>query len=160
MSEVGGLVAVRILGLPVPLRERSTQHGDELVREMTLIAAQDADAASAHVPHRLVGLAADVHNTYGMFTEHADAQMDAAAEAGIPVIEEIVYHVPAEVAAVCEHILAVIAEVDEYCRDGQYLLALATPADVRDYQQWILGEFIRQVRGEQPRSWSEFCDEA
>ena len=156
MTEPDGLVEVRLLGLPVPLRERSTQHGEELVREMTLMVAQQRDAGSPTIPQRLVGLAADVRSTYGMFTQHANTQMDAAAEAGIAVIEEIVYHVPAHVAATCEHILAVISEVDEYCREGRYLLALATPPDVWDYQQWILGEFIGQVRGGQPTSWLDF----
>ena len=73
------------------------------------------------------------------------------------MIDELVYHVPAHVAATCEHILAVISEVDDYCREGRYLLALATPPDVWDYQRWILWEFIRQVHGEQPTSWLDFC---
>ena len=83
MTESDGLVEVRILGLPVPLRERSNQHGEELVREMTLVVAQQRDNGSTNIPQRLVNLAADVRSTYGMFTQHANAQMDAAAEAGI-----------------------------------------------------------------------------
>ena len=160
MTGPESLREVRILGLPVPLWERSTQHGDELVREMALIAGQQGGDDSGHVPRRLVRLAAEVRSTYGMFTERADAQMDAAAQAGLPVIEEIVYHVPAQVAAVCQHILEVIAETDEYCRAGRYLLALATPPDVQAYQQWIVGEFIRQIHGEPPTSWEQFRSKA
>ncbi|MDQ1726065.1 MAG: hypothetical protein QOK14_110, partial [Frankiaceae bacterium] len=150
------LIEVRILGLPVPLRERSTQHGDELVREMTLLAARAEDSSGAHVPQRLVSLAADVRSTYGVFTEHANAQMDAAALAGIPVIDEIVYHVPASTGPFCEHLLAIIDETDEFCRRGDYLLTLATPADVLRYQRWIIGEFVRQIRGEPAIPWPEF----
>ncbi len=150
------LTEVRILGLPVPLRERSSQHGDELVREMTLIAAQVDAGDSAHIPDRLVRLAAEVQSTYATFTVNANAQMDAAAEAGIEVIDEIVYRVPREVGPLCAHILTVIAETDAYCADGHYLLALATPPDVRAYQQWILGEFIRQIDGQAPLSWEDF----
>lgn len=148
------LVEVRLVGVPIPLRERSTQHSDELLREMTLI-AQEAETGDTALPTRLVQLAADVGATYSEFTVHADAQMDAAAEAGIDVID-VVYNVPPTVAGFCEHILSVIEEADAYCRQGRYLLTLATPPDILAYQRWILGEFIRQPRGEAPMSWPDY----
>lgn len=156
MTEASGddLVEVSLLGVPIPLRERSTQHSDELLREMTLV-AQEAEAGDTALPSRLVQLAAEVGATYSEFTVHADAQMDAAAEAGIDSID-VVYRVPASVAAFCEHILSIIEEVDAYCRQGRYLLTLATPPDILDYQRWILGEFIRQPRGEAPTSWPDY----
>jgi hypothetical protein len=146
------LVEVRLLGVPIALRERSTQHGDELLREMTLIAQQAA--GDSGVPARLVRLAAEVRETYSQFTVNANAEMDAAAEAGVESID-VVYRVPRGVAALCQHILDVIEEADAYCRQGKYLLTLATPPDVLAYQRWIVGEFIRQPNGEPPVSWSE-----
>lgn len=160
MTDSTVLVEVHILGLPVALRERSTQHGDELVREMTLIVSREADGVPTRVPERLVRLAAEVRGAYGQFTQHPTERIDAAAEAGVEVIDEIVYRVPAEAGQLCEHILQVIDETDAFCREGQYLLALATPPDVRAYQRWMLGEFIRQGRGERPLSWEAFCAQA
>jgi hypothetical protein len=147
------LIEVRLLGVPIALRERSTQHGDGLLREMTLIAQQAAD--DSDVPARLVRLAAEVRDTYSMFTVHANAEMDAAAEAGVESVD-VVYRVPRSVATMCRHILEVIEEADAYCRQGQYLLTLATPPDVLAYQRWIVGEFIRQPSGEPPLSWGDY----
>lgn len=148
------LVDVRLVGVPIALRERSTQHGDELLREMTLIVQQAA--TDTGVPGKLVRLAAEVRGTYSEFTVHANAEMDAAAEAGIDSID-VVYQVPRSVAGFCRHILDVINEADAYCREGKYLLTLATPPDILAYQQWILGEFIRQPNGEPPLPWSEYA---
>ena len=147
------LVEVRLLGVPIALRERSTQHGDELLREMTLIAQQAVD--DGDVPARLVQLATEVRDTYSQFTLNANAEMDAAAEAGIASVD-VVYRVPRSVAGMCRHILDVIEEADAYCRQGQYLLTLATPPDVLAYQRWIVGEFIRQPGGEAPIPWGEY----
>ena len=150
------LVEVRLLGVPIPLRERSTQHGDELLREMMLIAQQanaaadgDGNGDGAEVPAKLVRLAVEVRETYSQFTVNANAEMDAAAEAGVESID-VVYQVPSSVAGLCRHILEVIDEADAYCRQGRYLLTLATPPDILAYQRWIVGEFIRQVEGEPP----------
>jgi hypothetical protein len=156
MTDQAELVEVRILQLPVPLREKSTEHSEELMREMTLIAQQISEGDSPALPTRLVQLVAEVRANFGVFTTGANQQMDAAAEAGIPVIDEIVYHVPASTGPFCEHLLAIIDETDEFCRRGDYLLTLATPADVLRYQRWIIGEFVRQIRGEPAIPWPEF----
>ena len=150
------LVEVRLLGLPVSLRERSTEHSEELMREMTLISQQLADGDGDDLPTRLVQLVADVRSNFSVFTASADAQIEAAAEAGIEVIDEITYHVPAATGPYCEHLLAIIEETDEFCRQGRHLLTLETPTDVYAYQRWILGEFVRQTRGEPAMPWPEF----
>lgn len=150
----GDLVEVRLVGVPIRLRERSTQHSDELLREMTLI-AQEAASGHTDLPRRLLHLADEVRGTYSEFTVNADAEMDQAAAAGIEQID-VVYRVPPRVVPMCEHILEVIEEADAFCRQGRYLLTLASPPDIRAYQRWILGEFIRQPRGEPPLSWADY----
>jgi hypothetical protein len=150
------LVDVRLLGLPVALREQSTQHSEELMREMTLIAQQISDGDSSALPTRLVQLVSEVRSTFGIFTSRANEQIDAAAEAGIEVIDEIVYHVPRSTGEYCEHLLAIMMETDEFCRRGRHLLTLATPADVLRYQQWILGEFVRQTSDGPATAWPDF----
>ncbi|MGH8891218.1 MAG: hypothetical protein ACRDV3_15835 [Acidothermaceae bacterium] len=149
------LVDVRLLSVPIPIRERSTEHGEELLREMTLIAF-DAANPTSDVPARIVALADQVRGAYSEFTLHPNGLMDAAAEAGVPVLDEVVYRVPVSTGAFCQHIADVIDEADAYCRDGEYLLTLATPPDVLAYQHWILGEFIRQTAGGPPTAWPDY----
>ena len=156
MTESPELVDVRLLGLPVPLRQRSTEHGEELLREMTLIAQQLTHGDGPDLPARLLRLVSDVRTNFGMFTEGANAAIDAAAEQGLAVIDEIVYTVPVATGAYCAHLIAIIDETDEFCRAGQHLLTLSNPPDVRAYQHWILGEFVRQTAGEPATAWPDF----
>jgi hypothetical protein len=159
MSERGEdahLVDVVLRSVPVSLRERSTEHGEELLREMTYVAAQAAAHEGPTLPARLVQLADEVAETFGIFTVDANAVLDMAARRGDDVVDELVYSVPSSVADFCERLLTVIDEVDAYCRQGEHLLTLATPPDVLAYQHWIVGEFVRQPRGEAPLSWPEY----
>jgi hypothetical protein len=47
----------------------------------------------------------------------------------------------------------VLAEVDEYCRAEDLLTLQRTPEQVR-LQDWIGGQFLRQLRGEPPQPWT------
>ena len=46
-------------------------------------------------------------------------------------------------------------ETDRFCRASEHLLTLASPPDVRAYQDWILGEFVRQTAGLPPIPWPD-----
>jgi hypothetical protein len=146
------MIEVRLLDVPIPLRERSTQHSDELLREMTLIAHQAEGGGD--LPTRLVQLSAEVRATYREFTMNASAEMDVAAQAGVDSLD-VTYHVPRSVGAFCRRILEVIDEAEAYCRQGEHLLTLAAPPEVLAYQRWIVGEFIRQADGEPPTPWRD-----
>jgi hypothetical protein len=50
---------------------------------------------------------------------------------------------------------AILDEVDELCRQGQYLLTLATPPDLVAYRHWLLEEFTRQIAGQEPVAWAD-----
>ncbi len=150
------LVTVRLLEVPVALRFKSAEHGEGLVREMTLLTAREAD--SSHVPARLVELAAEVRNQYGPFTARQAAAMEDALAAGLAVIPELVYEVPPAVADLARRLQIMLAEADRFCREGEYLLTLATPPDVAALRSWLLGEFVRQVAGEPPIAWPDYRD--
>ncbi len=47
-------------------------------------------------------------------------------------------------------------EADDYCRAGQHLLTLVTPPEALAFRRWYLGEFVRQIAGEQPRPWTDW----
>jgi hypothetical protein len=147
---------VVLLEVPIELRERSQQHSDELVREMTLIALQIREGDGDALPVRLTELVAEVQLTYGAFSTQADAQLDAAAARGETVAARVVYTVPRTVGPFARHLIEILEEADEFCREGSYLLALASPPDIHAYRIWALSEFERQIAGEEPLSWPDY----
>jgi anti-sigma regulatory factor (Ser/Thr protein kinase) len=53
-----------------------------------------------------------------------------------------------------ERFIDMLDLADEFCRQ-QRLLSLARSEEQRRFQQWYLGEFVRQGRGEDPRPWAD-----
>jgi hypothetical protein len=152
------MVDVVLLDIPMDLRARAQQHSDELVREMTLIALQIREGDGEALPVRLTELVTEVQQTYGTFSERPDAELEAAAARGDDVVSRIVYTVPRHVGPFARHLIEILEETDEFCREGSYLLALASPPDIHAYRIWALREFERQIAGERPTSWPEYAE--
>ncbi len=148
------LVSVRLLDVPVPLRFRSMEHGDGLLREMTLLTMSDATAA--RVPKRLVELAAEVTNGYGAFTAGPTEQLEQARARGLEFLPELEYRLPRQVGEFARELRSVLHEVDEFCRAGEHLLTLAAPPDIAAYRTWTLTEVERQIEGEPPVPWPDY----
>lgn len=149
------LIEVELLEVPLGLRNRAQQHSDELLREMTLIALQGSH--THELPVRLTQLAADVQQNFGAFTAAPEAVIDQAVERGDEVVPRLVYHVPASVGAYCRHLIEILEETDEYCRGGEYLLALASPPEIHGYRIWALLEFERQLAGKAATTWPRYA---
>lgn len=146
------LVTVRLLGLPVAIHARSSEHGAELMREFTYLRAQSSIPDSGDVPARLLELVDEIRLRYDGFTSGARADLDDAAARGIDTID-LEYRVPPEVAEACTHLGDLLAEADRFCLAGDHLLTLASPPDALAYRAWFLQEFITQAAGEAPRRW-------
>lgn len=147
-------VEVRLLELPTHLHERFSAHGAGLVREFRLLAgtARD-DAREDDVPTRLLELVAVLGERYSSATEEQDELIQDAAGSDRPVLAEVVYRVPTEVAGAATALLALLDEADGYCRSGQHLLTVASPPEVVRYRHWYLQEFVRQIGGAAPVPW-------
>jgi hypothetical protein len=154
MTAADGLVTIHIVGLPVPLHAKSQAHSDELMREFRLLAEQMRQEGTEGVPRRLVDLVNALEGQYSTFTEAQEDALDAAIAAGGETID-LVYQLPVGVADGVRALGAILDEVDELCREGQYLLTLSTPADQVAYRQWFLDEFTRQIGGEKPTPWAD-----
>lgn len=160
MSVASGFVAVHLLDLPVPLAARAQQHFEELMREFVLIAAGHQQGPSEHeVPARLMNLVETLVQQFGAVTSDAEERLADAIERGDQVIEDHLLEVPAEAGPAAQALGDLIEEADEYCRKGQHLLTLATPADCVAYRRWYLGQVITQVSGVAPIAWTD-SDEA
>ena len=159
------LVTVRLLALPVGLFAAAQQHSDELMREFTLVAERLDDVAAGDgspgrrpVPARLVEIVTALRGSYAGFTGEQEARLAAAVKAGEPVIDELVYRIPASVGAAAAHLEALLDEADDFCRGGQHLLTLATPPELVRFRRWYLGEFQTQAEGGPATPWPEFVD--
>lgn len=152
------LFEVRMLGLPLLLRERSRQQGADLLREMALVLVGEEEGSTAHpVPRRLVELAGELDTVYGPYVEARDRELDDALERGDEVVEEVVYALPAGSVEMVRHVRDVLAEVDAYSRDDAWLLTLAPDEAVAAFREWSVDEVLRQHAGQPPTPWPAFA---
>ena len=75
-------------------------------------------------------------------------------------MDELAYHLPPAARQACVELTRMLDEADDYCRDGEHLLTLATPDDVRLFRDWYLGEMVRQLDGAPPESWPDYAARA
>lgn len=153
-DDLGPIVEVHLRQLPVAVWARTQQHTDELLREFVLLSQHlrhEAEAA-ASVPLRLVQLVEELSGSYGSFSEEQEARLFEAAAAGETTLD-LTYQVPSGAAAAARHLGDLLNEADEYCRTGEHLLTLETPADLVRFREWFLEEFRRQIGGQPPMPW-------
>jgi len=149
------LVEIRIVGMPIDAYREASEHTDELMREFSLIREREADDEDGrHVPRRLLDLVDRLSREYSGFTGTQTAQLQQAVEEGAAAID-LVYRVPIAVRQACIDLGRLLDEADEYCRQGQELLTLATPARSVAFRIWFLDEFVRQIDGEAPTPWTD-----
>ena len=148
------LIRVRLVGLPVDVYQRASEHNDELLREFALIQGDRTD----HVPARLVRLVEELRARFGAFTRGPTAEIQEASARGDAAID-LHYEVPAEAAEAAARLGTLLAEADEFCRSGD-LLTLAAPPEAVAFRTWFLGEFVRQIDGLSPRPWATVRERA
>lgn len=149
-----GLVTVHIMGLPLEVFRRASEHSDELLREFALITEKDSE----HVPARLLALIDELRLRFGGFTEGPTHAIQEALDRGDAEVD-VRYEVPEGVADGAKQLGALLDEADAFCQSGD-LLTLATLPESLAFRQWYLEEFVRQVQGSTPRSWSAFLESA
>jgi hypothetical protein len=137
---------VLLVDLPVRLWDHARQHGAALVREFAFIEAEGRDDTT--LARRLLEIAATSDTQYANLNPAAEAEVEAALARGAETITVAVW-VPVEFKQHIIDAVPVLIEVDEYCRNGT-LLTLATSDTLRAYWSWYLGEFVRQIDGENP----------
>jgi hypothetical protein len=66
----------------------------------------------------------------------------------------LVYRVPPEIRDAVIALAGMLAEADEYCRQGD-LLTLAPPPEAVRFRDWYLSEFVRQCDGLPAKPWAD-----
>jgi hypothetical protein len=148
------LTTVRILGLPLGVLERASEHNDELLREFALVREENSD----HVPSRLLALIEELNGRFGSFTEGPANAIQEALHRGDKALD-LAYQVPADAGDAAVRLAALLDEADEFCRSGD-LLTLATLPESLHFRRWFLEEFSRQIAGAPARSWAAFLEGA
>ena len=145
------LVPVEVHGLPLRAFQDFQVHYRELRREVRLLALaheQDYPLASSlsHVFDSLdrvirEGISADqLERTLASGHDSTDLSMQ----------------IPLSTVQNVDRFLELLDLADAFCREER-LLSLARSPEQRDFQQWFLGEMVRQHRGEKPHHWTEIA---
>lgn len=155
--------AVRVVLAQAPVRTwlRSQAHNAELVRELSLVAIDQARPGSRDLPRRLLELIDGIEGRYAALAAGANAAREEAAAAGRPSVDAE-YHVPAAVARdAAENMVELgrlLDEADEICRQGDELLTLPAPPEVVAFRHWFIREVVRQLDGGSPVPWAGAAD--
>jgi hypothetical protein len=148
------IVNVHLVGIPTDIHQLATEHAAEVMREFGHLAEV---AEEANVPSRLVALDKAMEERFSRFTADTSSELDAAIERGSSEIHRT-YTIPRDAGDAAAELAEMWKEVDRYCEEGRYLLALRTPPTVRAYRTWFLGEFVRQTSGGDPISWPDWVN--
>lgn len=148
----GELRTVVLRQLPVPLWLAHQQHTEELLREFTLISTGRERDHEQHTPSRLIALVETLRERYGAGSEERAARVLAAAEQGILEMD-LEMELPTAAAEGVSALVDLLDEADDYCRQGQHLLTLATPPQLVLFRRWYLTEVAEQLRGAAPVPW-------
>jgi anti-sigma regulatory factor (Ser/Thr protein kinase) len=142
-------VRIEIAEVPLDLYVAFQRHFRELRRELRLLAlAHERDYPLAKDLSDLFG-ALDRQLRKGIGLE----QLEAAVGAGQATTRSDLV-ISATSVATMERFVEMLDLADEFCRQER-LLSLARSDEQRRFQQWYLGEFVRQGRGEPPTSWHD-----
>lgn len=144
---------VRLLDFPLDAYQRATEAFEGLRREFTLVALRSPHAKE--VPARLLELVDGLTGEFGGLNDDADRIRDAAIARGETSVDELVYRLPVTAADACVALADLLDEADEFCRQGDVLLTLASPPEMVAFRRWYLGEVVAQVRGGSPLPWPD-----
>jgi hypothetical protein len=153
MTPMEELTEVHIIGFPLQIHRSVAEHFDELKREFALLRLEENGTDST--PNRLLRVIDQVTDRYSGFSTTPNEVRDEALRRGDETVD-LVYTVPPSVKEACTELGQLLDEADEFCTAGEHLLTLAAPPEVVAFRRWFLQEFVRQIEGEDPMSWSEY----
>lgn len=140
---------VRLIGVPVRILDASRRHHEELMHEFSLLAV--AEDLTDDVPQRMLDLIDTLGRRYAETGDQPNAEVDAAIARGDDTVD-LTYEVANHVVEAADNLAALMDEADGFCEREQ-MLTLQRSEVIRDFSEWYLEEFRRQVNGEPPQPW-------
>ncbi len=126
------------------------------MREFALVHAGASNADGPEVPRRLMDMVDALTTRFAGLDDQAGQRLEDAIDHGDELIEDHVMVLPPEAGPASRALADMLDEADVYCREGRYLLWLATPPDLVAYRRWYLGEVAGQLAGAQPTPWPRY----
>lgn len=148
------LVRITLVGLPLGLQVKASEHQDGLRREFRML-VEEGQADPGSVPGRLVALAADLDRRFQSFGAAGRAEIEAAIARGDDSVD-LTFDIPPTIGPAAREFARMLEEADEYCSAGEHLLTLCTPPDVVMFRNWVLDELTHQSEGALPIPWPAY----
>lgn len=146
------VVIVRLLNFPLRVFASAREHHDELMREFALLSLQaDHDRTGAALPPRLAQLVDLLGRRYGAARQRGHPAREAALVRS-DLAADLEHHVDPDSAAELHQLIELLAEAEEFSRQGYLLTMPSTPLQ-RRFVRWLGQEFLRQTAGLQPIPW-------
>ena len=147
LADSPGMIEFEIRDVPLKAYVGFQRHYRELRREVRLLAlAHEADYPLAKSLSDLFGaLEQPLHHGLGI------GQIEAALEAGDERTDVRVV-MDSESAELIGRFIELLDLADAFCREER-LLSLARTSEQQEFQEWFLGEFVRQAAGKDPLPW-------
>jgi hypothetical protein len=147
VAQVVDPVEVIALGVPLPLYVGFQHHFRELRREVRLLALAHGDEypLARSLSELFATIERHLQGTVGL------SQVDSLAASGGDVADLRVT-VPRAATSTFREFLELLDLADDFCRQ-QRLLSLARTDLQREFQRWLVGEYIRQAGGAPPTPW-------
>lgn len=143
------LTHVEVRGVPLSEFLAFQVHYRELRREVRLLAlAHESDYPLAKTLSDLFG-SLDRDLRAGIRSEDIES-----AQAAGETTTDLRVNMPRATAQSIGRFLELLDLADAFCHDER-LLSLARTSEQRRFQQWFLGEFVRQLNGEAPLAWPD-----
>jgi hypothetical protein len=141
---------IRLVAVPVRLYVAARQHHDDLLQELSMLAV--APESGDEPPPAVTELVEALGRHYGTPKDRPDEPIDAALARGDCTID-LSYQVPAHVLDGAARLDALLAQADELCKAGT-LLTMPRGDLLLRFSRWYLGEFRRQIDGQEPEPWT------
>jgi anti-sigma regulatory factor (Ser/Thr protein kinase) len=144
-------VAIRLLGVDVPLYTSLHRQYNELRRELRLL------SLSHQSDYPLAGdLTAMFTSFERQFPDSYRNQMRSAESAGRPRVD-LTFAMVREAAPIFVTMTEMFDVADAFCR-AERLLSMARTPRQRDLQNWLLGERVHQLDGAEATPWTGPAD--
>ncbi len=142
-----GRATVVLVDAPLHIWQQATEHHDELMREMALLAlAED----QPELPNRLLQLVDLLGATYGAAGDRSDLERHEALARGDDRAT-LTYLVAPTLGPQALQMRALLEEAEEYCRT--HLLTLEQPEVQAEFARWYVEQFAQQCAGGPAVPW-------
>jgi len=147
-------IAVRLIGIPVGLLQKSSEEYEALFRELRLMKERaDSSPGAPALPERLAALVSEIGARFHRLGPGMDEMWQHAVDGQVDHFDWTLV-LPQSAVVACEFYDAMLDEADEFGLSQRLLTLPASPTSVA-VRRWFLSELIGQLHGKAAVAWSD-----